>query len=205
MTTRRPLVVIAGAVKELPSGDDVATGGLIPCSPSNTVQPAWETMGGVANAGTSQRGYWLYMGTVREAFVANYVAAGLTINGAGAVIVEVGLFSTPSAPNGAGQTLTKIISGLTATSTSGSPRVLKNSSAFNTTVTVGTHLWTGYRTEDNGGTKPTLAQAQGDGGRGGALFLNSATAFSAASTWSGGLVWGVLAFPNDGQFLWIEK
>lgn len=137
---------------------------------------------------SSGTGYFVYLGTTKRAITVNYVGLWLSVNGntsGGTPTAEVGLFSSPNPADYTLQTLTKIVSGATASLTSGaSPRVLQNASSFGQAVAAGVHLWAGYRTSNNGGSGCQVVHGTGDMGRRGSCYNGSAAAFSGTSTYS---------------------
>lgn len=163
-------------------------------------------MSNVSSTGSDTRAVWVYMGKMLATVTARYVGVYIATNGTGSPICEVGLFSTTSAPNGAGQTLTKIVSGVTASVTSGSSnRAVRNASIWSQSVPANTYLWAGYRIADNGGTRPAILQCIGDGGRAGTLYQNVANAFSVSTSWGSAIpISGNLTFPNEGFYMWVE-
>jgi hypothetical protein len=92
----------------------------------------------------SGQAYFVYMGRTTQAFVAKHVEFYVSTGGAGGQTAEVGLFSTPLAPNKAGQTLTKIVASGTLSALTGTG-IMRNTTAFTETVPSGTHLWAGLR------------------------------------------------------------
>lgn len=89
-------------------------------------------------------GYFAYVGQVATAITVKFVELIVSTAGAGAQVAELGIFSTPSAPNKANQSLTKLaatgtIGALTATG------AIRNTASFAQAVSVGTHLWAGMR------------------------------------------------------------
>lgn len=129
--------------------------------------------------------YFGYFGFFLPQAVINYVRVALEVNGAGTQAGEVGLFSTTTAPNGSGLSLTK----LTATSsldslTSGSPSRKGNSSSLAYTTSVGTHVWGGIRVS-MGTTQPKTLSHFGDRGTGTLQIVTSASAFTNAGPWAG--------------------
>jgi hypothetical protein len=93
------------------------------------------------------------------------------------------LFSSPSAPNKAGQSLTKIettgtVDSLTAVG------LKRNTSAFSTQVPAGTHLWAGIRTA-MATTQPTILGLINDNNQGHVLSLAAAGVLTGAGPWAG--------------------
>lgn len=97
--------------------------------------------GAILASGT---GYFVYVGQVAQPVTVKFVEFVVSTIGAGAQTAEVGLFSTPLAPNKANQSLTKIVATGTVDSliTTG---VKRNTASFNQALVPGTHIWTGFR------------------------------------------------------------
>ena len=111
---------------------------------------------------------------------------GFRAVGAGAQVAEVGLFSTPSAPNKSAQTLTKIVAtgtvdALTATG------VKRNTTSFAQNVDAGTHLWAAIRTA-MATTQPTTYGLEADMSQGHVLTTTGGGALTGLTTASGTLV-----------------
>jgi hypothetical protein len=88
--------------------------------------------------------YYVYMGRATQDVTIKFVEFQITTAGAGTDTKEVGLFSTPSAPNKSNQTLTKIVA--TGTVDAGtSTGVKRNTASFAQLITKGTHLWAAFR------------------------------------------------------------
>lgn len=120
-------------------------GGLVVASDLPTIAGAVTTTG-VA--------YWVYLGRTTRDIVAHFVEFTVSVIGAGAQVAEVALCSSPSAPSRAGLTLTKLAAadGVDTLVTTG---VKRNTTDFNASIPVGTHLWAGLRTA-MAVTQPTL-------------------------------------------------
>lgn len=130
--------------------------------------------------------YFVYLGRTRRRLTAQKVLFHVSTAGASTQVGEVGLFSSPTAPNRAAQTLTKIcasgtLDDLTAAGVKG------NTTAFAQDVDAGTELWAGYRV-DMASTEPAVFGLTNDLSCGQILSLAAATAFTAASTYAGGLI-----------------
>src|SRR2546428_5661404 len=89
-------------------------------------------------AGTA---YYVYLGRLAKGLTVKFVEFHVTTLGAGAQTAEVGLFSTPSAPNKSAQTLTKIVATGTLDSLTAGTGVKRNTASFAQNVDAGTHLW----------------------------------------------------------------
>lgn len=139
--------------------------------------------------------YFVYFGRTRVKCTPKYVRAWVTAAAAGTIVAEVGLFSTPSAPNrvAPAQTMTKLVSGncevLTAAGMKG------NAAAFATEIAAGTHVWGGFRCTATT-TRPTIYGLCGDQGDG--LLLSKAT----AGTLLNAGPWTTLAFAFNAALAW---
>ena len=130
--------------------------------------------------------YYVYVGRMVQDVTVKFVEFHITGAGAGTDTKEVGLFSTPSAPNKSGQTLTKIAA--TGTVDSGTTTGFKrNTAAFNQLVPAGTHLWAALRCA-LATTQPTCAGLSGDMGGGTYLTTTGGGALTGVTTAAGALV-----------------
>lgn len=131
--------------------------------------------------------YYVYVGRVTQDITVKFVECVMTSNAAGTVVVENGLFSTPSAPNKSAQTLTKIVAtGTLDSMTAGATKVVRNTSSFAQAVAKGTHLWAAMRTAF-GTTQPTLGGLGSDFAQGTILTTTGGGALTSLSTASGTL------------------
>jgi hypothetical protein len=130
--------------------------------------------------------YFVYLGYVIKPFTPKYVEFHVSTAGVGAQTAEAGFFSTPAAPNKAGQSFSKIVSTGTLDSLT-STGVKRNTSAFATQVPAGTHLWAGIRTA-MGTTQPTIWALGADMAQGQVLSLASAGVLTGAGPWSGVII-----------------
>lgn len=140
-------------------------------------------------AGTTTTGavaYFVYLGKTNRKVLANKVLFNVTTGGASTQVGEVGLFSSPTAPAGAAQTLTKLMATGTLDDLTGTG-ILGNTTAFATDVAAGVHLWAGYRV-DMASTEPTVVGLTGDNSVGNVLFLAAAGVMTSTSTYAGGLI-----------------
>lgn len=94
---------------------------------------------------TSGTAYFVYLGETTSIITPRYVECHILTAGAGGQTAELGIFSTPLAPNKAGQTLTRIVATGTVDSLT-STGVKRNTNQFNTQIPIGTHIWAGIRT-----------------------------------------------------------
>lgn len=88
--------------------------------------------------------YFVYVGRTVRAVTPKYVEFHVTSGGTGAQTAEVGLYSTPAAPNKTAQALSKLVATSTVDdlTTTGMKR---NTSAFSTLIAAGTHVWAAIR------------------------------------------------------------
>lgn len=135
---------------------------------------------------TASTAYFVYVGQVQSAITVNRVECFVTSVGAGTQTAEIGLFSSPSAPNRAGQTLTKIVATGTVDALT-SAGLRRNTTAFAQSVSAGVHLWAGIRISMVT-TQPQLYGLTADISDGQILSTASATAFTSGTTYSGALI-----------------
>jgi len=136
--------------------------------------------------------YFVYVGRNTEAIVVKYVEFYVSTKGTGTQTAEVGLFSTPSAPNKNNQTVTKLVADGTLTSLTAADKVVaRNSAAFNSgagyIVPAGTHLWAGMRTA-MGTNQPGLAGLCMDYQEGMVLSNTAANALTGTGPWTGSII-----------------
>lgn len=137
--------------------------------------------GGLADAvllATTQRCFFDYVGYWPAGVVFKYVEF-LPSNGGTNSLIEVGLFSSTSAPNKNGQLLTRLVSGTVSI-----PLTLnvanRNSDAFASTLATASFLWCGFRSVNT--ANPQLRGLSFDMGQGHGLILGGTTpAFSATT------------------------
>ena len=130
--------------------------------------------------------YFVYLGPTPGIIIPKFVEFHVSVIGAGTQTAEVGLFSTPAAPNKAGQSLSKLVStgtvgALTATG------VVRNSSAFATSIPANTFLWAGIRTAMVT-TQPTIWGLGIDMGEGQVLSTASAGVLTGTGPWIGAII-----------------
>ncbi len=174
----------AGHFRIAPTGAACGFKGWGATTPRDTFPPYLPAIARVAS--TSGTAYFVYLGYITEAVTLEYVRFAVATAGAGSQTAELGLFSTPSAPNGAGQTLTKIVATGSVDSLT-STGAKKNSSGFAQAIPINTHLWAGYRVA-MATTQPSCTGVWTDAARGMVLTTASATSFTSGSTWSGSTV-----------------
>jgi hypothetical protein len=127
--------------------------------------------------------YAVYVGRTSRPYTAAFVEFHVTTIGAGAQTAEAGIFSSPLAPNKAGQTLTKLVATGTLDSlvTTG---VKRNTTSFALAIAQGTHLWAVYR-GNMASTEPTMSGLAGDMSQGHILTLAAAGALTGIATIAG--------------------
>lgn len=145
--------------------------------------------------------YFVFLGTTQRRLNAQKVQFWVSTGGASTQVGEVGVFSSPLSPNGSAQTLTKLTSAATLDDLTGTG-VKGNTTAFDTVIPAGTHLWAGYRV-DMASTEPTVYGLTADFSRGEILSLGSATAFTTGTTYAGALITASVAWQAPGLFLTV--
>lgn len=132
--------------------------------------------------------YFVYVGYTVVAITPKFVRAMLTVNGAGAQTAEVGLFSSTTAPNRTGLSLSQLTAAVNTATVdglaAGAPVIVGNTVAFAVSVPAGVHLWAGLRTA-MAVTQPTLAGIGGDFGQGNVQTLAGAGALTGAGPFAG--------------------
>jgi len=145
------------------------------------VLPYHQVMGFLTVTNT---GYFVYLGKTKAPITAAFLELNMTVIGAGAQTAEVGLFSTPLAPNKAGQTLTKLVATGTVDSLTATLTIKRNTASFATDILAGTHLWAGIRTA-MATTQPTFAAVAYDFLQGNVLTAAAPGALTGLSTVAG--------------------
>lgn len=130
--------------------------------------------------------YFVYLGLLTSALTPKHVELFVLTAGSGAQTAEVGLFSSPAAPNKASQSLTKLVSSGTVDAMS-SGAVVRNTTAFATLIAAGTHLWAGVRIA-MATTQPAIAALCADFTQGRALSTAAAGVLTGAGPWAGALI-----------------
>lgn len=130
--------------------------------------------------------YFVYLGLTGRQIVANFIEFHVTAGGTGAQTAEVGIFSSPSAPNRAGQSLTKLAANGTLSALTGTG-VMRNTADLATPVAPGVHLWAGLRT-NLASTQPAVFGITADMSEGLILALTTAGALTAAGPFAGALI-----------------
>lgn len=121
--------------------------------------------------------YFVYLGTLAEAITFKFVKVRMTLAGSGAQTAEVGMFSSPNPPNGAGQTLTKLWADGTLDNLASGTGIRANTSASSTSIAAGTHLWAAIRTA-MASAEPTLQGGANEWDLGNVLQITSASALT---------------------------
>lgn len=130
--------------------------------------------------------YFVYLGKTTLAITPKFVELHVGTIGAGAQVAEIGLFSTPTAPSKAAQSLTKLVSTGTVDALT-SLGVKRNTVAFATAVAVGTHLWAGVRAA-MATTQPTMQALAIDMAQGEVLSLVAAGVLTGTGPFAGAII-----------------
>lgn len=129
-------------------------------------QRFWRTALQAPGAGaalTSGTAYFTYVGFVAFPVTINYARFHVQTAGSGGQTAECGLFSSPTPPNRAGITLTKIVAtGVVDSLTAAGPITRANTVPFAQVIPAGTYLWTGLRIAMVT-TQPLILGINGDG------------------------------------------
>lgn len=147
---------------------------------------AWADDAG-SNIMTADQLIMVYCGYTVRSVICKHVDMYVGVAGVGAQTAEVGLFSSPSAPNKGNQTLTCLVASgtLDSLTTTGTKR---NTTAFNAgagyTVPAGTHLWAGFRT-NMATTQPQMSRLLSGMKDGSVLQTNTAGVITATNTYAG--------------------
>jgi len=134
----------------------------------------------------SQTAWWTYLGYTVESLLIKYVEFYVSVVGVGTQVAEVGLFSTPLAPNKTAQTITKLTSTDTLDSLTVGIGVKRNTNSLNYRVDPGVHLWAGVRFSMQT-TQPNIVGLSGDCNQGRVLLKTSSASFASGSTWASAL------------------
>ena len=150
---------------------DFHTNGTVIVSPRQRIfppAPQLMTVGTIAPA--SNTGYFVYIGKVEKTTTFARVRFQVTSAGNAAATNEVGLFSTPNAPAGTAQTLTRLAASAVQNSTA-STGIKSNITSMAVSIAQGTHLWAGMRSASLA-TQPTCVALTYDM-LGGAVLTNA--------------------------------
>lgn len=140
--------------------------------------------------------YAVYLGKTTRAVTLEKVLFYVSTAGTSTQVAEVGFYSSPTAPNRAGQTLTKIVATGTLDDLTGTG-VMGNTTAFSQACAAGVHLWAVLRTE-MAGTEPTVYGLTADNANGAILSMTTAGALTADETLTGAIITASVAWqcPN---------
>lgn len=144
------------------------------------------TSGIIAFQTISDRAYFVYVGRTTVAITPKQVRLWVAAGGTGAQTAELGLFSTPAAPNGGGQVLTKLVATGTIGDCTGTG-LITNTAAFATSISAGTYLWAGCRFA-LATTQPQTLNLNNGWTMGEDLLTSTAGALTAAGPWTGALI-----------------
>jgi hypothetical protein len=131
--------------------------------------------------------YYVYLGKTMRPLTVAFVEFYMTTVGTGAQTAEVGLFSTPLAPNKAGQTLTKIAATGTVDSLTATLTAKRNTASFAQAIAAGVHLWAGIRSA-MASNQPTCLGMTTDCLQGNILTTTGQGALTGLTTTAGGIV-----------------
>lgn len=168
-------------------------------------QRVWTPTNYVFNGGAllmdASTAHFIYLAPVNFPVVFKQVFVKMTVNGVGTQTAELGLFSSPSPPNKAAQTLTCLTaSGTISGMTSGAVALITNTSAFTVPVGAGTYLWAGYR-GNMGTTQPTFQTGSRSAGDGEWLRLTSSGALATGTTYAATVVNDTNTYTNPRNVL----
>src|SRR6185295_15011155 len=153
--------------------------------PEDRVLRSRLTFTGVQQTGSGVA-YFVYVGKTSRPLTVAFVECYMTTSGTGAQTAEVGLFSTPLAPNKSGQTLTKLIATGTVDSLTAAANMRRNTTTFALAVPAGTFLWAAIRTA-MASTQPTFAGVAYDLLEGYILTTSGQGALTSLTTTAGAL------------------
>jgi hypothetical protein len=164
---------------DIPAGDSLGLSVEQRAFRSNLAQVA----GAALTSGTA---YFVYVGRVPSTITPAHVIFHVTTAGSGAQTAEVGLFSSPLAPNRGAQSLTKLVSTGTVSDLTGTGAAA-NTAAFTTAIPAGTHLWAGIRTA-MASTQPVLWSLGADMNQGAVLSTAASGVLTGAGPFAGALI-----------------
>lgn len=133
--------------------------------------------------------HFVYLGRVTRPLTIKYVLFRVSSAGVGSQAAEVGIFSSPLAPNRAGQTLTKLWADGTLQDLTSGTGIRGNASASTTEIAADTHIWGGVRIA-MGSTQPTVAICGDDWLSGNILSAAAPGALTGIATVAGSLLGG---------------
>jgi hypothetical protein len=172
----------AASVRTLTGGwPDAELADVIPSNGQTTWQPGLP--GIAASAMTTGDAVFVYVGLIVTAQIAAFIRFSVNAGGTGAQTAEVALCSTPLAPNGAGQTLTKIAANGTLSALTGTG-AMANTLTMAAAIPARTHLWAGLRTA-LASSQPTVYGVTGDGGSGQILKVAASGVLTGAGPFTG--------------------
>lgn len=135
----------------------------------------------------SAQAYFTFLAFVSKPVVPKFVELNLNGLAVAVTAAEVGLFSSPVAPNKAGQTLTKIVATNAMDSLTVGTGVKRNTAAFSQQVDAGTYLWAGIQVTWTT-TAPNFMALSTDLSEGHGLLTAAAASFTTAGPWTGALI-----------------
>lgn len=135
--------------------------------------------------------YFAYVGYSIVPFTPAHVATFVEIAGVGVQTAEVGIFSTPAAPNQTPQALTKLVATGAVDGMLGAGMV-RNTVAFATQIPMGVHVWVGIRASFTV-TLPAISGVGADMGEGSVLVTLLSGALTGAGPFAGTVAAAVAA------------
>ncbi len=131
--------------------------------------------------------YFVYLGLLTALAQPKFVEFFVAASGSGSQTAEVGLFSSPAAPNKANQSLTKLVSTGAVDALTSAFAVKRNTTAFATDIAAGTHLWAGIRIA-MASIQPTISALCVDFLQGRILSTTSAGPLTGAGPFTGAII-----------------
>lgn len=128
--------------------------------------------------------YCVYVGRTTRPYTAAFVECHLTDLGAGTQVAELGIFSSPLAPNRGNQTLSKLVATGTVDTLTSAQGVKRNTASFAFAIGSGTHLWAVMRVV-MATTQPSFIGLAADMSQGHILVLTGASALTGIATIAG--------------------
>jgi uncharacterized 2Fe-2S/4Fe-4S cluster protein (DUF4445 family) len=140
---------------------------------------------------TADKAYFVYVGRTAQRFSVSKVEFAVTTSAVGTQAAEVGLFTSPLAPNKAAQTLTCIAINATLSDLTAAAAVNSNtvSMAYDLGENTGVHLWAGLRVNmTSSPTQPQIYGLTADFSEGQILSMAAAGVLAVGTTYAGALI-----------------
>lgn len=132
--------------------------------------------------GNPGQAYFCYVGYWPANSVWQHACVWVTTGGGDNIPAEIGIFSSPLAPAGSPQVLTRLAATQTLDGLNIGTAAHRNLVQFGLTLATATHLWGGIRTNVNG-AEPTCPGHHYDGQECQLLTFNSAPALTSTTSW----------------------